>query len=56
MGYCRFQNTLAALQECVDALEQMGSLEELSDSEKQAAEELVYRAEDYIQFYNGLEE
>ena len=41
MSYCRFENTLAALRECRDALsESCDPLSELSESEKKAAERL----------------
>ena len=43
MSYCRFQNTLLALQECRDALAETGlePFEELSDDERKAAKKLM---------------
>lgn len=40
MSYCRFENTLAALQECRDALDDAG-IASLSGSEQDAADELI---------------
>lgn len=43
MSYCRFQNTLLALEECRDALEDAGPdpFEELSNDERKAAKKLM---------------
>lgn len=43
MSYCRFQNTLSALDDCYDALynELNADLDNLSDEEKRAAKELI---------------
>jgi hypothetical protein len=42
MGYCRFQNTLHALRDCAQALEEMGgNLAELSKAEAEAADALI---------------
>lgn len=42
MSYCRFENTLAALRECDEAMaESMNPLDDLSDSEKAAAKRLL---------------
>jgi len=40
MSYCRFQNTLPDLQDCEDALFRI-SLDDLSEEERHAAEELI---------------
>lgn len=56
MGHCRFSNTLDDLQDCIDNLLMMDSLEELSDFERQAAEEMRDRIEDYITNYDNLAE
>ena len=38
MGYCRFQNTLEALQECVEALDEIDhDIEKLDSDERRAA-------------------
>jgi len=42
MSYCRFQNTLAALRDCGDELENIeGNLAELSKEEARAADRLI---------------
>lgn len=43
MSYCRFENTLAALRECRDALDGAGldPFAELSDEEREAAQKLL---------------
>lgn len=56
MGHCRFSNTLNDLQDCIDNLLMIDSLEELSDFERQAAEEMRDRIEDYITNYDNLAE
>ena len=53
MSYCRFENTLAALLECRDALaESCNPLGQLSESEKTAARQLfrvcLEIADDYL--------
>ena len=40
MGCCKFENTLAAMRECANALDEEGTAE-LSDSEKKAAIALI---------------
>ena len=42
MSYCRFENTLAALRECDEAMaESTNPLDDLSDSERKAAQRLL---------------
>jgi hypothetical protein len=42
MGYCRFENTLADLQDCAEALDEIdGDLSDLSDREQKAARALI---------------
>jgi len=42
MSYCRFQNTLIALRDCGDALDEIdGNLAELSKDEARAADQLI---------------
>lgn len=42
MSYCRFQNTLKDLRDCVEALDEIcDNLEELSEDESMAAAELI---------------
>jgi hypothetical protein len=40
MGYCRFENTLKDMRECMEALDEEGT-DDLSDSEKNAAFALI---------------
>lgn len=42
MSYCRFQNTLEALRECVDALDEIDwEIEKLDSDERRAAKQLA---------------
>jgi len=41
MSYCRFENTLAALRECNEALADIMNLDDLTESEARAARRLV---------------
>lgn len=51
MSYCRFSNTLEALKECKEALDN-GALESLQGEELEAAKELVELC-DTISFDHG---
>ncbi len=52
MGYCRFQNTLSDLRDCVEALEDG---KKLSDEERAAADRMVEVAETFIELMNDAE-
>lgn len=52
LGYCRFNNTALALEECIDALKAYG-LTDLSEEEQESAISLYELAEKYIKLYNG---
>ena len=41
MSYCRFENTLNALEDCSEALGEMPNTDDLSQSEKQAMKQLI---------------
>ena len=42
MSYCRFQNTLEALRECVEALDEIDhDIEKLDSDERHAAQQLA---------------
>jgi hypothetical protein len=41
MSYCRFQNTLDDMRDCLDALSEMDDLSELSVDERNAAIRMV---------------
>ena len=48
MSYCRFQNTLEALRECVDALEEIDhDIENLDSDERHAALHLAYLCQQF---------
>ena len=54
MSYCRFRNTLEALQDCVDTVEDFGWLEtNLSPEEKKAMKELQVLAK-YFAHYDSI--
>ena len=48
MSYCRFQNTLEALQECLDALDEIGYDIGLLDSdERRAAKKIAHLCQQF---------
>ena len=51
MGYCRFENTSLAFDECADAIEEItnGNAPALSPSETRAAKNLLRQAIDLLQ-------
>ena len=52
MSYCRFQNTLADLQDCADKLYELdGDLSELSSAEKRAARSLIELCNEIVVYY-----
>lgn len=55
MSYCRFQNTLADLQDCMDELYELdGDLSELSSAEKRAAKSLIELCNEIIVSYGHV--
>lgn len=57
MSYCRFENTSGDLQDCIDSLENPeypkdDLLENLSDRERTAADEMREQCETYIRIYD----
>ena len=63
MSYCRFENTAIALQDCLDAVEEMmdhngkdSHGEPLSTTEKDAFEEMIELAETYSNYAQGIQE
>ena len=63
LSYCRFENTASALQDCLDAVEEMmdhngkdSHGEALSTSEKDAFEELLELTETYSNYAQGIQE
>jgi len=55
MSYCRFQNTLLAMRECFNALQDEGIAGIESSDEREAAEALVKLARKFIDKYNSSE-
>ena len=63
MSYCRFENTASALQDCLDAVEELmdhngkdSHGEPLSTTEKDAFEEMIELAETYFNWAQGIQE
>jgi hypothetical protein len=53
MSYCRFENTLSALVDCLNALEDEGLDTLKSRYEREAAESLVYTAKRFLDAYEN---
>lgn len=53
MSYCRFENTLSDFKDCLESLESDG-LDDLSDTEEEAAEALADAARKYLKEYDSL--
>lgn len=54
MSYCMFRNTMADFRNCVDALSNAGSIDDLSVPERCAAELMYHLANAYIANYELL--
>ena len=55
MSYCRFQNTLVDLQDCMDELYELdGDLSELSSAEKRAARSLIELCNEIVVSYGHI--
>jgi len=52
MSYCRMENTLAALRECAETLDDKG-LDGLSDREREAARQLLELCSELAGEYGG---
>lgn len=53
MSYCRFENTLRDLMDCLNAIEEEGLDTLESKYEREAAEDLVYTAKRFIDAYES---
>jgi len=53
MRYCRFENTLNALVDCLNAIEDEGMDTLKSRYEREAAESLVYTAKRFLDAYEN---
>lgn len=54
MSYCRFRNTEQDLNDCVDAIGNIESIDDLSNSERKSAERLYHLANEYVAYYEQL--
>ena len=56
MSYCRFENTSNDLRDCVDAMEEAYSIDEmdLSESERAAMDHMVKLAKRFVDQYSFL--
>lgn len=55
MSYCRFQNTLSDLKDCVEAMYDIdGNFQELSKEEARAAKALIVLCDDLVISYGHL--
>lgn len=56
MSYCRFENTLHALQECAEALDEGGNypLDKLSGEEQRAAKGLLRLCKKLADYYEDI--
>lgn len=53
MSYCRFENTLSALIDCLNAIEEEGMDTLGNRYEKEAAESLLYTAKRFVDAYES---
>ncbi len=51
MNYCRFENTANDLRDCVNALDEMPDFEELSETEKDAANEMFELCQNFVEIF-----
>ena len=54
MSYCRFENTVRAMQDCVNAIQE-GECDELSSYETVAIEQFLITAEEIVSLENDIE-
>lgn len=54
MSYCRFENTVRAMQDCVNAIQE-GRCDELSSYETVAIEQFLITAEEIVSLENDIE-
>ena len=54
MSYCRFRNTEQDFRDCVDAIGNIESIDDLSNPERESAESLYYLADEYVAYYEQL--
>lgn len=56
MSYCQFRNTLQDFSQCLEAVGNAETINDFSPEEQSAATELKELAEQYINWFNQLEE
>jgi len=54
MSYCRFENTVRAMQDCVNAIRE-GETDDLSSYETVAIEQFLITAEEIVSLENDIE-
>ena len=54
MSYCRFQNTVSELEDCVDAIADAG-IDCLPEAEKRAASRMYELCASYVEMYESIE-
>jgi hypothetical protein len=54
MSYCRFENTVRAMQDCVNAIQE-GEADDLSSYETIAIEQFLITAEEIVSLENDIE-
>lgn len=53
MSYCRFENTLRDLMDCLDVIEEEGMDAIESKWERESAEDLLYTAKRFVEAYES---
>lgn len=55
MSYCRFENTSQDLEDCVEALAQIESFDDLSKSEKRFCEKMYEQCQTFMNLFEQIE-
>lgn len=55
MSYCLFRNTSGDFSQCLERVGNMGSINELSKDERDAARRMRDEAEQYVEWFDQLE-
>jgi len=54
MSYCMFENTASDFRQCLEKIGGIESLDELSSTERKAAERMRDMAEQYVEWFEQL--
>ena len=54
MSYCRFRNTEQDFNDCVGAIGNIESIDDLSNAERKSADRLYHLANEYVAYYEQL--